>query len=83
MTAGDTLARVSRIVADTLDLDRLELQPDMTAADVDGWDSLSHVRIIVAIESEFGVRFSVGEIASLKSVGDLVERVDRKTGPRS
>lgn len=75
MTAAEILEQVTRIVAETVGLDDLALVPSMTAADVEGWDSLAHVQIIVAIERAFGLRFRTGEIATIKNVGELVERI--------
>lgn len=49
--------------------------PEMTAEDVDGWDSLNHVRLIIAVERAFSVRFSTREITRLKNVGDLANVV--------
>lgn len=66
------LERLSQIVAETLDLGDFRLEPWMTAADVEGWDSLTNVQIVVAIEKAFGIRFSTGEIAAMNSIGDLV-----------
>ena len=51
----------------------------MTAADVAGWDSLTHVTLIFAVEKQFGVRFSTRDVQALKTVGDLVRMIDRKT----
>ena len=48
-----------------------ELRDDMTADDVEGWDSLNHINLIIAIESAFGVQFEGTEIAALARVGDL------------
>lgn len=75
MTREQVLSRVSTIVADTLGHEALVLQPESQAADVDGWDSLAHVQIVVAIERAFGFRFRTGEIAAIKNVGDLIERI--------
>jgi len=75
MKHDDVQARVTEIVADVLGLDDLKLEPSMTAADVDGWDSLAHVQIIVAVEKSFGIRFSTGEIASIENVGVLFDRI--------
>jgi acyl carrier protein len=83
MTPQDTLHRLSRIVSETLDLDDFTLQPWMTAADVDGWDSLTNVQIVVAIEKEFGVRFSTGDIATMRSVADLVDRTRARLATRA
>lgn len=75
MTAAEILEQVTRIVAETVGLDDLALVPSMTAADVEGWDSLAHVQIIVGIERAFDLRFRTGEIATIKNVGELVERI--------
>jgi acyl carrier protein len=60
----------------------LLLDDRMTAEDVDGWDSLAHINLIVAIEKRLGVRFATAEISRLKddgaNVGSLVELVARK-----
>lgn len=75
MSDEDVLNRLVSLIADLLDLDDLKLTRATTANEVDGWDSLAHVRIVVAAEQAFGVRFTTGEIASLKTVGDLVDRI--------
>lgn len=83
MTADEVLTQVSVIVADTLGHEAVVLQPTSTAADVEGWDSLAHVQIIVAIERAFGIRFRTGEIATIKTVGDLVDRILARAPTRS
>ncbi len=85
MTETQIFERVAGIVADTLGLDHVVLTASTTAADVEGWDSLANVQIIVAIEKAFGIRFRTGEIAAIKNAGDLVARIasrvsDRRTG---
>ncbi len=75
MTADDVLRQVRAIVADTLGLEDVALQPASTAADVEGWDSLANVQIIVAVERAFGIRFRTGEIATIGTVGELVDRI--------
>jgi len=74
------LSRVQDIMADTFDEDDLVVTPETTAADVEEWDSLSHIRLIVAIEREFGFKFSNAEIDGLENVGDLVRAIEAKTG---
>jgi acyl carrier protein len=68
----EVLTRLSALIGDLLELDDLKLSMTTTAQDVPGWDSLAHVRIVLAAEQAFGLRFTTGEIASLKTVGDLV-----------
>jgi acyl carrier protein len=64
--------------------DHLEVKDAMTAADVDGWDSMAHINLIVAVEKQFGVKFTAADIASMRgedqNVGHLVELIARKTG---
>lgn len=61
------------------DDDTLHITPDMTANDVDGWDSLSHVNLITAVEAKFNLRFTQKELLKQKNVGDLVADIDRKS----
>lgn len=82
MTDDQILQRVSEIVADTLGLDGLTLVPSMTAADVDGWDSLTNVQIVVAVERAFGIRFRTGEIAAIRNVGDFIAGIASRQGDR-
>jgi acyl carrier protein len=63
--------------------DDLVLRPEMTAFDVEGWDSLTHIRIIVAIEKHFLVKFKASEVVSLKNVGDLFNKVREKVAARA
>jgi acyl carrier protein len=58
------------------------LNDDTTAAQVPGWDSLNHVRILSAIEKAYGIRFRSLEVIRLKTVGDLQQLIDRKTTER-
>lgn len=71
-------ARLNRIFCEVFDDEDIRITPEMTANDVDGWDSLSHVNLIVAVESKFDIRFSRKEIVSLKNVSDLLECIRNK-----
>ncbi len=61
------------IFVDVLDLDDVALSDETTAADIEEWDSLSHIRLVVSIERHYRIKFSNAEIEALKSVGDLVD----------
>lgn len=74
------LARVREIMVDVFDDDDLVITPETTADDVEEWDSLSHIRLIVAVERAFGIKFANAEIESLENVGDLIDAIDKKTG---
>lgn len=56
----------------------LSVRPEDTAGDIDGWDSLTHMQLIAAVEATFAVRFNFREIMKLKNVGDLAAAVARK-----
>lgn len=63
--------RLKRVILRELELEDFDLQEATVAAQVPGWDSLSHVRVISAVEAEYGVRFKSLEVLKLKNVGDL------------
>lgn len=69
---------VKQVIADIVDdVDVDAINDAMTAEDVEGWDSVQHVRILMALERKFKFRFSTDEIEKLKCVGDLVAAVSR------
>jgi acyl carrier protein len=76
----EILVQIAEIMRDVFDLDDLEVDRRTSAEDVEEWDSLSHVRLIVAIERKFRFKFSNSEIESLKNVGELVKVVATKLG---
>jgi acyl carrier protein len=73
-------SRLKAVILRELDLEDFEITKMTTADSIPGWDSLSHVRIIVAVEAEYGIRFSTREVLNLKKVGDLQDLVERKAG---
>jgi acyl carrier protein len=66
------LSGLTTVFREVFDDDELELKPEMTADDVDGWDSLAHIRLILSVQKAFGVKFSPVEMNRLKNVGDLI-----------
>jgi acyl carrier protein len=65
-------ARLAEIFQDVFDEDSIDVSPELSAKDVDGWDSLTHIRLILTVEKAFKIKFSTSEIGKLKNVGDLV-----------
>ncbi|SEH18298.1 acyl carrier protein [Sphingopyxis sp. YR583] len=57
----------------------LEVTPETTARDVPGWDSLAHIRFILAAEKAFGIKFRTAEISSFENLGDLAAMIAQKT----
>jgi acyl carrier protein len=72
--------RLKYVILRELDLEEFEIVESTTASMVPGWDSLSHIRIITAVEAEFGVRFKTLEVLRLTNVGDLQTLLDTKIG---
>ena len=70
---------LTNVFRDVFDDETLTVTSATTAADVDGWDSLAHVRLMLSVERAFGVRLTASEIGKLKSVGDLAALLARKT----
>ena len=73
MDRQEILKLVTAVFKDTLDEDDLLLTESSTADDVEGWDSLSHVQLVVAVEKKFKVRFAAKEIQSWKNVGEMID----------
>jgi len=70
--------RLTGIFQDVFDEDSIEVTPKLSADDVDGWDSLTHIRLILTIEKVFKIKFSTSEIGKLENVGDLVALIQAK-----
>jgi acyl carrier protein len=75
---NNTLQRLVPIFQDVLDDDSLAIDATTTAQDVDGWDSLAHIRLVVSIEKAFSLRFSAAEIFELQNVGDMAALIVKK-----
>ena len=71
-------ARLTEIFEDVFDEDSMNITPELSATDVDGWDSLTHIRLILSIEKAFKIKFSTSEIGKLKNVGDLVTLIQAR-----
>ena len=49
------------------------MNEDTTSDDIEDWDSLEHINLIAAVEQEFGVKFNMGQVVSMKNVGEMVD----------
>ena len=75
---NNTLQQLVPIFQDVLDDDSLAIDATTTAQDVDVWDSLAHIRLVVSIEKAFSLRFSAAEISELQNVGDMAALIVKK-----
>ena len=78
MERSEIFKKVNEIFCDELDNEDIVLNDDTTADDVEEWDSLSHVQLIVAIEKAFGIKFTSNEILSWSNVGQLVDSIENR-----
>ena len=69
----DVMPRLTRVFRNVFGDKRLIISRRTTADDVDDWDSLEHINLISAVEDEFGIRFKMGEVSSMKNVGEMVD----------
>jgi acyl carrier protein len=79
MDEAQIYARLAEIFQDVFDDDSIAVSPDLSAKDVDGWDSLAHIRLILTVEKAFKIKFSTSEIGKLEKVGDLVALIKQRT----
>ena len=80
----ELLRRITSIFQDVFDSPHLLITSSTTARDVPGWDSLTNINLIFAIEHEFKVKFALGEIQELNDVGEMADLIQKKleTAPR-
>jgi acyl carrier protein len=78
MEHNDILKTVINIMEDVFDSSALNISTTTTANDVEDWDSLNHIQLVVAIEKKFKVRFTTSEIQNWKDVGDMVQSISTK-----
>jgi len=78
MEKDEMLKKINEIFIDTLDNDDIVLTYETTASDVDDWDSLNHIQLVVAIEKQFKIRFTSQEIQSWKNIGEMLDCMIKK-----
>lgn len=78
MDEAQIYSRLSEIFEDVFDDDSIQVGPQLSAKDVDGWDSLTHIRLMLTVERAFKIKFSTSEIGKLENVGDLVTLIKAK-----
>ncbi len=79
MERNEIIKKLNEIFIDVMDLDEdFALKENMCADDIEEWDSLSHIQLIVAIEKELGVKFTSREIMKWNNVGEMVDTILEK-----
>jgi acyl carrier protein len=76
MSADPVVAPLTELFREVFGDDSIVLQRELTARDIDGWDSMVHLRLILAIERRFGVHLPSTKVAGLKNVGDMIDLIN-------
>ncbi len=73
MTRETVYEKLNGVFRDVFDDEEIEVNDSTTADDIEDWDSLEHINLIAAIEQEFGIKFSMGQVVTMKNVGEMVD----------
>ena len=72
MSEEEIYERLNNVFRDVFDDDEIVVNANTTANDIEDWDSLEHINLIVSVEQEFGMKFNMNEVTTMKNVGDMV-----------
>ena len=78
MSREEIFEKLNEVFRDVFDDEEIEVGEETTAADIDGWDSLEHINLIAAVEQEFGVKFTMGQVVTMKNVGEMACLIEEK-----
>ncbi len=78
MTREEVFKELDEVFQDVFDDESIHVTDATTAADIEDWDSLEHINLVVAIENHFNIKFNMGEVTSMKNVGEMVDKIIEK-----
>lgn len=73
MSVEEIFEGLNEVFKDVFDDEEITVTAETTADDIEDWDSLEHINLIVAVEKKFGMKFSMGEVTTMKNVGEMAE----------
>ncbi len=65
--------RLNKVFRDIFDDESIVVTAETTSNDIEDWDSLEHINLVVAVEQEFGIKFNMNEVTTMKNVGEMVD----------
>jgi len=80
MSREEVFEKLNGVFCEVFDDEDIVIGETTTAEDIEDWDSLEHITLVAAVESEFGVKFSMGQVVTLKNVGEMVDLIMSKLG---
>ena len=75
MSREEVFEKLNGVFCEVFDDEDIVIGEDTTADDIEDWDSLEHITLVAAVESEFDVKFSMGQVMTLKNVGEMVDLI--------
>lgn len=78
MDRNEIYERLNVVFRDVFDDETIVVNDTTTADDIEDWDSLEHINLVAAVESEFGIKFSMGQVVTMKNVGEMVDIILQK-----
>lgn len=79
MSREEIYKELDEVFQDVFDDEDIHVEDSTTADDIEDWDSLEHINLVVAIENKFGIKFNMNEVTSLKNVGEMVDIIIERT----
>lgn len=81
MSREEIYENLNEVFRNVFDDEELTVHDETTANDIEDWDSLEHINLIVAVEKKFGIEFNIGEVNTMKNVGDMVDIIAGRIAP--
>ncbi|MDD6571678.1 MAG: acyl carrier protein [Thermoflexaceae bacterium] len=78
MTREEIFEGLNEVFRDVFDDEDITVNEATTADDIDDWDSLEHINLIVAVEKKFGMKFTMGEVSGMKNVGEMADIIEKR-----
>ncbi len=80
MTREEVFEKLNTVFRDNFDDDGINLTDSTSSADIEDWDSLEQINLVVAIQDAFGIKFNIDEVNVMKNVGEMADAILEKTG---
>ena len=80
MTREEVFEKLNTVFRDNFDDDGINLTDSTSSADIEDWDSLEQINLVVAIQDAFGIKFNIEEVNAMKNVGEMADAILAKTG---
>lgn len=80
MTRAEVFGKLDEVFQNVFDDETIHVADNTTANDIEDWDSLEHINLVVAVEKKFGIVFNIGEVNAMKNVGEMVDIILSRVG---